>query len=72
MEAEGARRERIAAVIGPTISQRNYEVGPEFEARFVAADAYDQATPDSGSGQTGGYRPFAGLADLLKREPSSD
>jgi len=38
MEALGARRERIAAVIGPTISQSAYEVGPEFRARFVAAD----------------------------------
>ncbi len=29
MEAAGARRGRIVAVIGPTISQRAYEVGPE-------------------------------------------
>jgi YfiH family protein len=34
----GARRAAIAAVIGPTISQRNYEVGPEFRETFVAAD----------------------------------
>ncbi len=39
MAALGARRERIAAAIGPCISQPNYEVGPEFEARFVAAEA---------------------------------
>jgi purine-nucleoside/S-methyl-5'-thioadenosine phosphorylase / adenosine deaminase len=38
MESLGARRERIAAAIGPCISQANYEVGPEFEARFRAAD----------------------------------
>jgi polyphenol oxidase len=38
MEALGARRDRIAAVIGPTISQPNYEVGPEFVARFIIAD----------------------------------
>ena len=38
MEALGARRDRIAAVIGPTISQRAYEVGPEFRDRFLAAD----------------------------------
>ena len=31
----GAARENIRAVIGPTISQRNYEVGPEFFERFV-------------------------------------
>ncbi len=30
----GARRERIVAAIGPTISQRAYEVGPEFLDRF--------------------------------------
>jgi YfiH family protein len=35
----GARRERIAAAIGPCISQGAYEVGPEFEARFCAASA---------------------------------
>ncbi|HJW41760.1 MAG TPA: peptidoglycan editing factor PgeF [Rhizomicrobium sp.] len=39
MEALGARRARIAAAIGPCISQPNYEVGPEFLARFVAADS---------------------------------
>jgi YfiH family protein len=36
MRARGARE--IAAVIGPTIQQASYEVGPEFEARFVDAD----------------------------------
>jgi YfiH family protein len=39
MEQLGARRGRIAAAIGPCISQANYEVGPEFRARFVAEDA---------------------------------
>lgn len=38
MERLGARRERIAAVLGPSISRANYEVGPEFIARFAAAD----------------------------------
>ncbi len=38
MERLGARPERIAAVIGPTISQRAYEVGPEFVERFLDAD----------------------------------
>jgi len=37
MERLGARRERIAAAIGPCISQQNYEVGPEFRARFLEA-----------------------------------
>jgi polyphenol oxidase len=35
----GALRDRTIAVIGPTISQMNYEVGPEFPDRFIAADA---------------------------------
>ena len=41
-------------------------------ARFGTADAYGEATPESVSDQTGGYRPFAGLEALLKRKPSSD
>ena len=52
MERLGARRARIATAIGPTISQRAYEVGPEFvdgilaqdpqAARFVAAGQGDR------------------------------
>ena len=38
MEKLGAKRSRIAVALGPTISQPNYEVGPEFVARFAAAD----------------------------------
>jgi polyphenol oxidase len=38
MEALGARAGRIRAVIGPTISQRAYEVGPEFMDAFLAED----------------------------------
>ena len=36
MVALGARRERIAAAIGPTIGKRSYEVDDAFAARFVA------------------------------------
>jgi purine-nucleoside/S-methyl-5'-thioadenosine phosphorylase / adenosine deaminase len=39
METLGARRSRIAAAVGPCISQANYEVGPEFHARFAGEDA---------------------------------
>ena len=39
MEKLGADRGRISAALGPTIQQRNYEVGPEFVERFLAADA---------------------------------
>jgi YfiH family protein len=38
MEALGASRQRISAVIGPTISQRAYEVGPEFLDTFLSED----------------------------------
>jgi YfiH family protein len=38
MEALGADRRRTHAVIGPTISQKAYEVGPEFFDRFRAED----------------------------------
>jgi len=38
MERLGARRDRIAAVIGPTISQASYEVGPEFVDGFIDDD----------------------------------
>ena len=38
MEGVGADRSRIHAVIGPTISQRAYEVGPEFFDQFTGDD----------------------------------
>jgi hypothetical protein len=39
MEHLGARRTRIVAAIGPTISQANYEVGAEFRDRFLDSDS---------------------------------
>lgn len=39
METLGADRADIIAVIGPTISQRAYEVGPEFLETFLDDDA---------------------------------
>ena len=38
MVALGARRENITAIIGPSISQRAYEVGPEFMDSFMSED----------------------------------
>jgi polyphenol oxidase len=38
MEQSGADRARIVAALGPMIRQLNYEVGPEFIARFQEAD----------------------------------
>jgi len=42
METLGAARKQIKAVIGPTISQTNYEVGPEFKDRFMSNDAANE------------------------------
>lgn len=42
MEALGAQRANISAVIGPTISQAAYEVGPEFFEGFIS-DAPENA-----------------------------
>ncbi|MGY3620869.1 peptidoglycan editing factor PgeF [Bradyrhizobium sp. USDA 10063] len=39
MERLGADRSSIVAAIGPLIRQHSYEVGPEFVARFLEADA---------------------------------
>ena len=38
MEKLGAKRENIIASLGPSISHRNYEVGPEFVERFLGVD----------------------------------
>jgi polyphenol oxidase len=38
MVSLGARPERIAATIGPAISQKAYEVGADYVAKFVAED----------------------------------
>ncbi|MCC0043260.1 MAG: peptidoglycan editing factor PgeF [Brucellaceae bacterium] len=52
MEKLGAERQRIVAVLGPTISQDSYEVGPEFRERFILAepgsDAYFRASSNGG------------------------
>ena len=42
MESLGAHASRIAAAIGPSISQAAYEVGPEFEAAFVSGCAENE------------------------------
>ncbi|RMH48370.1 MAG: peptidoglycan editing factor PgeF [Alphaproteobacteria bacterium] len=41
MVSLGADRESIAAVVGPTISQTAYEVGPEFLDTFLADDPHN-------------------------------
>ncbi len=42
MEKLGARRENIVAVLGPTISQGAYEVGPEFPMAFLEQSSANQ------------------------------
>ena len=52
METLGARRASTAAVLGPAISQKNYEVGAEFEGRFRAVSksyaSFFSASPRDG------------------------
>ena len=61
MEKLGADRGNIAVALGPTIRQPNYEVGPEFIARFTDADPGDARffTPSGKAGHAlfdlGGY-----------------
>ncbi len=43
MEKLGATRNAIAAAIGPCIAQQSYEVDGGFRARFLAADAVNDA-----------------------------
>ena len=50
MEGLGADREEITAVIGPCISQRAYEVGPEFLDDFLAEDPDSQRFFANGEG----------------------
>ena len=50
MEVLGARRENICAVIGPTISQASYEVGPEFYETFTDGEPEMRRYFASGTG----------------------
>ena len=50
MEALGANRAAITAVIGPTISQAAYEVGPEFLDGFLQDDPHSQRFFATGTG----------------------
>src|SRR5262245_49153601 len=53
MEKLGAKPERIAAVIGPSISQKAYEVGSDYVERFLAEEPGSEAffITDEGSGE---------------------
>lgn len=58
MEQLGARRARIVAVLGPTISQAAYEVGPDFIERFT------KEAPGHERFLTSGDRPGHAMFDL--------
>jgi YfiH family protein len=64
----GARPETIAAVIGPAISQKAYEVGADFRAQFLAEAPESEAffATDEGSGEPHFDLP-AYVADRLTR-----
>jgi len=65
MEGLGASRENTAAVIGPSISQRAYEVGPEFFDDFMTQD--DSYARFFANGEGGRYQfdlPALGLHKL--------
>lgn len=65
MERLGAKRENITAVIGPTISQPRYEVGPEFRDRFLNIDpAHDQFFRQGAGDRFHFDLPAFGLAQL--------
>lgn len=74
MEKLGADRARTVVVLGPSISQPNYEVGPEFVERFRAADVDNErfftASPRAGhamfdlKGYIGDRVQRAGVADF--------
>jgi polyphenol oxidase len=53
MERLGATPERVVAVIGPTISQRAYEVGSDYVERFLAEEPASSPffMTDDGSGE---------------------
>ncbi len=60
MEALGARRERIAAAVGPCIAQHSYEVDEAFRDRFIAEVPENQAffapgRPDHAQFDLSGY-----------------
>ena len=68
MEAHGASSENIVAVIGPSISQRAYEVGPEFFDTHMAEDPASERFFAGGTGDRMMYDlPGYGLTRLRAR-----
>jgi len=63
----GAERTQIAAVIGPCISQKAYEVGPEFRQRFITRElGNDQFFEPASGGKFLFDLPAFGLENLAR------
>lgn len=67
MEALGAKRKEIRVAIGPCIAQSSYEVGPEFQARFLQADPQNAAYFEEGIADRLQFDLKGYLADRLAR-----
>jgi YfiH family protein len=67
MEKLGARRDRILAAIGPTISQSAYEVGEEFRDAFLA----DGAGNETFFARLGGGKPHFDLPGYCRQRLAS-
>ncbi len=73
MERLGGKRKQIRAAVGPCIAQASYEVGPEFQARFLEQDPENAAYFEPGvadrlhfdlKGYVGDRLARAGLAEV--------
>lgn len=67
MERLGASRPSIHAVLGPTIAQDSYEVGPEFAARFNAQDSSYARFFSNGAGDRAFFDLPGFIGDRLAR-----
>lgn len=65
MEKIGARRERIAAAIGPCIARSSYEVDEAFRVSFLVADERNARFFDEGPGRRPHFDLEAYVADRL-------
>jgi len=66
MESLGAKRENIAAVLGPCISGKNYEVGHDFRDSFVAEnESYDRFFELGPAKATGERKPHFDLKRFI-------
>ncbi|MFS4439620.1 peptidoglycan editing factor PgeF [Paracoccaceae bacterium GXU_MW_L88] len=68
MEDLGADRARIRAVLGPTISQNAYEVGPDFGERFMDEDPSYARFFSGGKGDRLMFNLPSFILDTLRRE----